>query len=398
MSVAQWSLPVSMPQPGRLHCDLVLLSACIGLLVIGYVMVSSATLHLGLKSAGSTLHYPIRQMMHIVLGLFLAAIVLMIKTEFWEKMGPWLFIVGLALLVIVLIPGMGVKVKGSVRWLSLYGMRIQVSEIVKFCTVVYMAGYVTRHADVVRASAYGLLKPLMLFSFACLLLLLEPDFGSSVVILTIAMGVMFLSGAKIWQFILLLGIIVLLAILLIYVSPYRTARIIAFLNPWEDPLNSGFQLTQALISFGRGEWFGVGLGSGIQKLFYLPEAHTDFLFSVLSEEFGLLGVVIVIALFAILVWRAFAIAVQAEKANKNFAAFLAYGLGIWFGFQSFVNMGVNMGLLPTKGLTLPLMSYGGGSMLVMCAAVALLFRVHYEVEELQVKTRKQKPQGGSRYG
>jgi cell division protein FtsW len=184
----------------------------------------------------------------------------------------------------------------------------------------------------------------------------------------------------------LLGSVAVLVTLLVLFSPYRLKRVTSFMDPWADPLDTGFQLTQALISFGRGEWFGVGLGSGVQKLFYLPEAHTDFIFSVIAEELGLLGVVTVIGLFALLVWRTFAVGIAAERMGQRFSAFVAYGLGIWFGFQSFVNMGVNMGLLPTKGLTLPLMSYGGGSMMIMCCAVALLFRVHSEIAELNKGT------------
>jgi cell division protein FtsW len=270
------------------------------------------------------------------------------------------------------------------------GIRIQVSEVVKFFSVIYMAGYVNRHAISVRESAFGLFKPLLLFSVACMLLLLEPDFGSAVVILIIAMGIMFLAGARLSQFILLIGIVTVLATLLILFEPYRMKRVTSFTNPWADPLDSGFQLVQALISFGRGEWFGVGLGSGVQKLFYLPEAHTDFLFSVIGEELGLVGVVSVILLFTLLIWRSFAIALQAEKLGLEFASFIAYGLGIWFGFQAFVNMGVNMGILPTKGLTLPLMSYGGGSMMIMCCAVGLLFRVHSEVIEFIKNSPKKK--------
>jgi cell division protein FtsW len=203
---------------------------------------------------------------------------------------------------------------------------------------------------------------------------------------------MFISGARIWQFVILLFAVALLAGLLVYFSPYRMLRVISFLDPWAAPLNSGFQLTQALIAFGRGEWLGVGLGSGLQKLFYLPEAHTDFLFSVLSEALGLLGVVTVIILYSMLVWRTFVIGLKAEKLNQDFLAFVAYGLGIWFGFQAFINMGVNMGMLPTKGLTLPLMSYGGGSMIVMCAAISLLFRVNSEISEIQANSPKRKPE------
>jgi cell division protein FtsW len=378
---------------GLFHFDPVLLSVSISLLLIGYVMVASASLHLGIKLTGDGFYYPVRQLMHIGLGLIFGGSVAAVPMRVWEENGPKLFIAGLLLLIIVLIPGLGVKVNGSVRWLSLGGVRIQVSEVVKFFSVIYMAGYVNRHQESVQNSAFGLLKPLGLFSVASLLLLMEPDFGSAVVILMIAMGIMFLAGARLSQFIVLLLIIGVLAMLLVYFSPYRLVRVTSFMDPWADPLKTGFQLVQALISFGRGEWLGVGLGSGVQKLFYLPEAHTDFLFSVIAEELGLVGVVTVIGLFSLLVWRTFAIAVAAEKVGQRFSAFIAYGLGIWFGFQAFVNMGVNMGILPTKGLTLPLMSYGGGSMMIMCCAVALLFRVQNEVAEINAGIPKRNRHG-----
>jgi cell division protein FtsW len=365
----------------QFYLDKSLAAICGALLLIGYVMVTSSSLHLGVKVSGNVMHYPFRQMLHIVLGILVALVVVTVPMALWEKAGAWLFIAGLVLLLIVLIPGIGVKVNGSVRWLSLGGLRIQVSEVVKFVSIIYMAGYVVRHQDDVRQSAYGLVRPLLLFSVACGLLLKEPDFGSAVVILTIAMGMMYLGGARIQQFLILLLLVGILAAISVYVSPYRVARVTTFINPWADARNSGFQLVQALISFGRGDLFGVGLGNGIQKLFYLPEAHTDFLFSVLAEELGLIGVLLVIGLFTALVWRAFQIGINAEQAGQYFSAFVAYGLGIWFGFQAFVNMGVNMGILPTKGLTLPLMSYGGGSMLVMCAAIAVLFRVNSEVTD-----------------
>ncbi len=365
----------------RLHIDPVLMLACFGLLGIGFMMVTSSSLHLGVKMADDISHYPFKQLIHIAFGLGFSAIILNVPMSSWEKMGQTLFIAGLALLLVVLIPGVGIKVNGSIRWLSILGLRIQVSEVVKFISVIYMAGYVTRHSEHVRRSAFGLVKPLMLFSVACVLLLLEPDFGSSVVILIIAMGMMFLGGARISQFVILMALVAGLAVMLVIVSPYRLARVTSFMDPWADARDTGFQLTQALISFGRGEFFGVGLGNGLQKLFYLPEAHTDFLFSVLGEELGLLGVLLIIGLFAALVVRAFAIGEQAEQTDLKFSALTAYGLGIWFGFQSFVNMGVNMGMLPTKGLTLPLMSYGGGSMIIMCCAMAVLFRIHYEVTE-----------------
>lgn len=363
------------------HLDYILLGICISLLVIGYIMVTSSSLHLGEKMLNNSLHYPFRQMLHIIAGLVVAVGITFVPMEIWEKMGSWLFIAGLALLVIVLIPGVGVRVNGSIRWISIAGLRIQVSEIIKFISVVYMAAYVTQNQEHVQQAAYGLVRPLILFSAACFLLLMEPDFGSAVVILAIAMGIMYLSGARLWQFLILIAVVIFLGSLLIYFSPYRLARVMGFLNPWADAQDSGFQLVQALISFGRGEIFGVGLGSGIQKLFYLPEAHTDFLFSVLAEELGLLGVLVIIGLFTSLIWHIFAIAAKAEMADEKFSAFVAYGMGIWFGFQAFINMGVNMGILPTKGLTLPLMSYGGGSMITMCAAMALLFRINSEIVE-----------------
>ena len=375
---------------GRFHFDPLLVIVSASLLAIGYIMMASSSLHLGIKETGNSFYYPIRQSLHIALGLILGICVALTPIRVWEKSGQWLFIFGILLLIVVLVPGLGVKVNGSTRWLSIFGMRVQVSEVVKFFSVIYMAGYVTRHQESIRKSIFALFKPIILFSGACLLLLMEPDFGSAVVIMIIAMGIMFLAGARLSPFIILLSSGSVLAALLVYFEPYRMKRVTSFLNPWADAKDTGYQLVHALISFGRGEWVGVGLGSGIQKLFYLPEAHTDFLFSVIAEELGLLGVLTVIGLFALLVWRTFEIAAAAEKADERFSAFIAYGLGIWFGFQSFVNMGVNMGILPTKGLTLPLMSYGGGSMMIMCCAVALIFRIQSEVTEINASMPKER--------
>ena len=368
---------------GRFYFDSPLSIACACLLFIGYVMVASSSIHIGNKLLDNIWNYPLKQMIHIALGLVLGSYIATIPMQRWEKLGPLLFLIGLLLLIIVLIPGLGVKVNGSTRWLSLWGLRIQVSELVKFFAVIYMAGYITRHQQALRESAFGLAKPLMLFSVASVLLLMEPDFGSAVVILIIAMGVMFLDGARQSQIVILFAIVVSLAVLMGVIEPYRMLRVTSFLNPWADPLNTGFQLVQALISFGRGGVLGVGLGNGIQKLSYLPEEHTDFLFSVIAEELGLIGVMTVVGLFAMLIWRAFIIGAKAEQEEQIFSAYIAYGLGIWFGFQAFVNMGVNMGMLPTKGLTLPLMSYGGGSMMIMCCAMGLLFRVNSEITELK---------------
>ena len=369
---------------GAFHIDWQLFFVSFTLLGLGYVMVVSASLHLGVKLSGNSMYYPLRQLIHIVAGLIVGFGVVLTPLKVWEKNGAVLFFFGLFLLVLVLTP-MGIKVNGSSRWIAIMGGRIQASEFMKLMSVIYIAGYVDRHKKTVQQAAFSLVKPLMLFAVACVLLLLEPDFGSSVVIITIVMGVMYLAGARLGQFIILIALVSVLGRALIYSSPYRLARVTSFVNPWADAQDTGFQLVQALIAFGRGEVYGVGLGSGVQKIFYLPEAHTDFLFSVLAEELGLVGVIAVILLFGGFIFRAFIIGKHAEKVGLGFAAFVAYGLGIWFGFQAFINMGVNMGMLPTKGLTLPLMSYGGGSMIVMCAAVALLFRVHSEVTE-QIKS------------
>ncbi len=376
------------PQPPSLYVDWFLFTITLALIGLGYVMMVSSSLHLGVKITGDSLYYPIKQLIHLIIAFSVALIVVLIPMKFWEKYGSLLFLLGLFLLVLVLVPGLGVEVNGSSRWLSLMGLRIQTSELMKFASVIYISGYVVRHQKIVETEFFGLLKPLLLFSLACVLLLLEPDFGSAVVLLTIAMAVMYLAGARLWQFVILLIVVSVLAKELIYSSTYRMARITSFLDPWEDAQDTGFQLVQALIAFGRGEYFGVGLGSSIQKIFYLPEAHTDFLFSVLAEELGLAGVLSVILLYSLLVLRAFIIGIKAEQVKLHFSAFIAYGLGVWFAFQSFINMGVNMGMLPTKGLTLPFMSYGGGSLIVMCAAVALLFRINYEAMKQIVQSMK----------
>ncbi len=365
----------------RFYLDTVLLSASMGILVLGYIMVASASLHLGEKLANDSFYFPKHQLVHVFMGLAAAVFVASRPLAFWEKSAQGLFLLGLFLLVVVLVPGLGKSVNGSVRWLSILGLRIQVSEVFKLIAVVYMATFITHRLELVRNSWLGMLRPMSMLAVGCVLLLKEPDFGSAAVIVAVAMGMLFLAGARLVQFGILLAFAGVGAGCLVFTSAYRLKRVLSFADPWADPLNTGFQLTQALIAFGRGEWMGVGLGSSVQKLFFLPEAHTDFLFSVIGEELGLMGACVVIFLFSIIVWRAFVIGRQAERVGNRFAAFVAYGLGIWFGLQAFINMGVNMGMLPTKGLTLPLMSYGGGSMIVMCSALALLFRVRSEVME-----------------
>jgi cell division protein FtsW len=362
----------------RFYIDTLLLLTSLALLLFGYVMVASASLHLGDKMADDSFYFPRHQLMHIALGLMVGCFTASVKLETWRNISLQLFFVGLLLLVLVLIPGIGKVVNGSSRWINLLGLRIQVSEIFKLIAVIYVASFIDRHINVVRNSYQGMLRPFLLLGVAALLLLKEPDFGATAVIMSVALGMLFLAGASLWQFATLIAVFIGAGAILIMTAQYRLRRVLSFLDPWDDPLNSDFQLTQALIAFGRGEWTGVGLGSSIQKMFYLPEAHTDFLFSVIGEELGFMGTTSVILLFMVLVWRAFVIGQLAEQSGTRFSAFLAYGIGIWFGLQAFINMGVNMGLLPTKGLTLPLMSYGGGSIMVMCAALAILFRVRSE--------------------
>ncbi len=358
--------------------DPLALGAAVCLLALGLVMVGSASIGIAERQFGEPFYYLLRQGVYVALGVAMALIVLQARLVYWEKTGVLLLALGLVLLVAVLIPGVGRAVNGAARWLPLGLFNLQASEPVKLFVIVYLAGYLVRHGEEVCTQLSGFLKPMAILCLVATLLLLEPDFGASAVIMATALGMLFLAGVRLWQFGALLGLVAVAAALLAVSSPYRMQRLTTFLDPWADPYASGFQLTQALIAFGRGEWLGVGLGGSVQKLFYLPEAHTDFLFAVLGEELGLVGCVIVIGLFALLVWRAFVIGYRAELSGHRYGSFLAYGIGLWIGLQAFINMGVNMGSLPTKGLTLPLMSYGGSSIIIMCVAVALLLRVDYE--------------------
>jgi cell division protein FtsW len=359
--------------------DHTLLVVVVMLLALGLVMVGSASTSIAERQTGHAFYYLWRQLAYIGVGLGLAGAVLFVPLRIWEKLGLGLILTSVLLLVLVFIPGLGREVNGSLRWIHLGPVNLQVSEFVKLFMILYLAGYLVRHTEAVQASAAGFLRPLVLFLLLAVLLLLQPDYGAVAVIFMTALGMMWLGGARMLQFLLLLlsvsGALVVLAL----VSPYRMERLTTFLNPWADPFDSGFQLTQALIAFGRGEWLGVGLGGSVQKLFYLPEAHTDFLFAVLAEELGLVTAVLVIGLFLLIVLRALAIGRHAEQREMPYQAFVAYGVGIWVGLQAFINLGVNMGILPTKGLTLPLMSYGGSSMVAMCIAIALLLRVDFEV-------------------
>ncbi|WP_051302149.1 putative lipid II flippase FtsW [Sedimenticola selenatireducens] len=356
--------------------DYPLLFAALVLLGLGLVMVASASLH---RIGEAPFYYVNRHLVAIGLGLLGALIISRVPVTLWERSGTLLYFIGLLLLVLVLVPGVGREANGATRWIPLGAFNLQSSEFMKLFMVIYIAGYLVRRQLEVAHSIWGFIKPMLLLVIACSLIMVQPDFGTTTVLLATAMGMLFLGGVPVWQFAILIGLAGSALVGLVLVSPYRLQRVTAFLDPWADVENSGYQLAQALIAFGRGEWFGVGLGNGIQKQFYLPEAHTDFLMAVIGEEFGLLGTLVVITLFALIVWRAFRIGARAEAHSRRFSAYVAYGFGLWIGMQAFINIGVNVGLLPTKGLTLPFMSYGGNSIIVAILVVAILLRIDYEL-------------------
>lgn len=366
------------PQTTLALYDKWLIGAVIGLLIIGLMMVASSSVMISTKFYHQPFHFLLRQICYLFLGIMAAIVVMRVDSNEWERYSVPLLLTCLLLLVLVLIPGVGRVVNGSRRWLALGPLGIQVSELAKMTMILYLAGYLVRRQDSIRESIFGFIRPLLVLGIVALLLLLEPDFGATVVIAFTVMAMLFLTGVRLrYYFGLVLIMGACLAGLAIS-SPYRVARLTAFLNPWADQFNSGYQLTQSLIAFGRGGWSGVGLGDGVQKLFYLPEAHTDFLFAVLAEEWGLMGILLVLLLYSILVYRGFMIGLQAYLHERLFAAYSAYGITFWLGLQASINMGVNAGLLPTKGLTLPLLSYGGASIVVNCMVIALLLRIDHE--------------------
>ncbi len=352
------------------------------LLCLGLVMVASSSISIADRELGRPLYYFQRQALFVALGLVCAWLTLKVDLRVWRRLSPWLLVFGFGLLALVLVPGIGHEVNGSRRWIRFGVFSLQPSELMKLYLALYLAGYLVRRSDEIRSVPTGFLKPIIVLSLIAGLLLLEPDYGATVVLFSTALGMMFLGGVPFLSFLGWLTLISVFLVGIVLTAPYRIERLITFLDPWADPFGSGFQLTQALIAIGRGEWFGVGLGNSVQKLFYLPEAHTDFLFAVLAEELGLVGMAFVIAMFSFLVWRAFDIARRSQSYGNFFGSHLAYGLGLLIGLQAFVNIGVNMGILPTKGLTLPLMSYGGSSILVNCVAVALLLRIDYEARRV----------------
>ena len=380
MTAATLSYARSTGRPRRLVLDAWVVGTVAALLLVGLVMVASASIGVAERETGAAFFYFERQLLFVGMGLVAAMLALAIPTALWEKYSMVLLGIAIALLVLVLVPGIGHEVNGSRRWVRLGLMNFQVSELARVLLLTYVASYAVRRADELRRDFKGFIKPVAVLGGAAVLLLLEPDFGAATVLLATGIVVLFLAGARITHLLVpvVLGVAAMGA--LAVTSSYRLRRLVAFRNPWEDPFDSGFQLVQSLIAIGRGEWFGVGLGSSVQKLFYLPEAHTDFVFAVLAEEFGFVGVVLVLALFTLLAGRALAISRNAARAGLQFQSYVAASIGVWLGLQAFVNIGVNMGLLPTKGLTLPLLSYGGSSMLVTLAWLGVLLRVHHETQ------------------
>jgi cell division protein FtsW len=363
---------------GSVHLDSVTIALVLGILLLGLVMVTSASVSIAAQESGQPFYYLERQLLLTLIGAGCAALVFSVPTELLEKASVPLLAIAIGILLLVLVPGLGHSVNGSRRWLRLAGANFQVSELARVLVLIYIASYAVRRETELRESLLGLVKPLGLLFCVSALLLVEPDFGAATVLFATGFGLLFLAGARL-RYVIAMTVIAGAGFGLLAVSSsYRMRRLTAFLDPWADPFNSGFQLTQSLIAIGRGQWFGVGLGDSVQKLFYLPEAHTDFLFAVLAEELGLAGVVLTLALFLGLVWRSFYIARLAATAGLKFAAYLAAGFGLWVGIQAFINIGVNMGVLPTKGLTLPLMSYGRSSLIVALAWVGLLLRVYHE--------------------
>lgn len=391
--MAQVSLQKQLPFSERVDWTLFVL--WFALLSIGLIMVSSSSISFAAVNYGNEWFFAKRQAIYLGLGLGAAIVTLGIPVSKWQQWAPYLMITGFALLILVLLPMVGRRVNGSQRWISIAGFTIQVSEIVKFFAVMFFASFFARRYEELHFGWQGFLKPLGVVGLIVFFLLLQPDFGSAVVFCVTVFSMMFIAGVRMVQFSLLFvgGIFALGAMAIL--SPYRMQRLITFLDPWADQFNSGYQLTQSLIGFGRGEWFGLGLGNSIQKLFFLPEAHTDFIFAIIAEETGLIGAVAVLAIFAALIYRILIIAKNNFEVGKMFAALSTFGIAIIFSFQVFINVGVASGLLPTKGLTLPFISYGGSSLIVCCMLMGYVMRVQWElsvyvpkIPEVRLTTRQ----------
>lgn len=378
---------------GGLHVDTALTAAVIALVAIGAVMVGSASISLADRDMGEPLFFLARHAGAVLLGCAAGLAVLMIPMSAWYRLNAVILLGAFLLLLSVEIPGLGRTVNGSARWLALGPLTLQPSEPARLCFVLYLASYVVRHQKDMARSLLGFVKPLVVIAAACALLLGEPDFGAAVVLTVTSFGMLFIGGARLRDLGLALVSATAALVSLAFTTPYRLQRLLGFVDPWADPYASGFQLTQSLIAIGRGEWLGVGLGDSVQKLFYLPEAHTDFVFAVLAEELGLVGATLVICLFGVVVFKAIALGPRAAAVGLPYQGLVSSGIGLMLGLQAFINIGVNMGLLPTKGLTLPLISYGRTSAVITVVALALLMRAHHEVKEAERRSGS-KPRKG----
>ncbi len=359
--------------------DRLLVLAVAALLGIGLVMVASASMSLAERSYGGPLYFFWRQLGAVAIGLFGGWMMLRTPSSFWERLGPFLLMAAFVLLAAVLVPGFGRTVNGSTRWLSVGGVNlVQVSEPARLLMLLYFAGYAVRRNEELRHSFAGFARPLALGGVACVMLLLQPDFGAALMLMVVTLAVLFVGGGRIRDFMLCVGTVAVLGALVAVAAPYRVVRLTSFLDPWVDPYKTGFQLTNSLIAIGTGEWTGLGLGGSVQKLFYLPEAHTDFVFAVIAEEFGLAGSIALVTLFGVAIWRILLVARHAALRERWYQACVAFGFAAWQATQVFINIGVNMGILPTKGLTLPLVSYGRSSILVTLIGYGLLLRIDME--------------------
>lgn len=358
--------------------DLWLIFSAFALIAFGLLMVASTSMVISDKQFGYPFHYLFRQMAFSGIGIAVAVAVVRIPIDIWKRYSPLLLLLSMLLLVAVLIPGIGCVVNGSRRWISFGLISLQVSEVAKLCFILYLASYIARYEDQIQTQFQGFIKPLIILGIVGILLLMEPDFGSLAVLSMTVLMLLFLAGVRLIPFTGLFALVAVAMSSLAIFSPYRLERLTTFLDPWSNAFGSGYQLTQSLIAFGRGGLFGVGLGNSIQKLFYLPEAHTDFIFAVVAEELGLMGEMFLILLFFIVVYRIFIIGKRAYELKDIYSAFLCYGFGLWLSLQALINIGVNTGLLPTKGLTLPFVSYGGSSLLINCLLIGIVSRIAKE--------------------
>lgn len=379
------------PKPSAQLYDVPLLYCVIMLIGLGFVMVTSASMPTADRLFDNPYHIIIRHSMFLAMGFVLFWITCCVPMTWWKRSNPYLLMLGMVLLIVVLIVGR--EVNGAKRWIPIGPIGFQVAEAAKLFFFSYIAGYLVRKREEVQENIKGFAKPIAVFAVYAALILLQPDLGTVVVMFVTTVGLLFLAGAKLWQFFVLILTGIGLVVLLIIIEPYRMARVVGFLEPWDDPFGKGYQLVQSLMAYSQGGWFGQGLGNSVQKLQYLPEAHNDFIFAVIGEELGFIGIVSILMVFGTFVFRALLIGQQALKCGKEYEGYFAFAIGIWFAFQTMVNVGASAGILPTKGLTLPFVSYGGSSLLIMTIAAAILLRVDFETK---MATKQATSRGGKR--